>query len=296
MILSLDEMNTKKVYGAIKNHLMHNPRILEYYGYLIDDERSSTQKQLFLRYQPAGLLDPGLFCTTFGGNVIMGTHPTLAMLDDIQNKPLTPALMRSAIQLVDASLIPAMGIDGKLVIIGTIKGYSSDNDIYIYCREKEVFSYFADPAVYLVDIDGNPILDDKGNRLYDMPPMADVRWSKVRIPRTDAFGNVLYFKAGKKKGQPRMKSFIDVKIMKDSWRYRTIFPEVYSIEDIIRKRIMLRRKNRNTDDVFWSEYFLKPCAPTGNFLNTDRIGAILPPTFLRILARSRSEISSCRFK
>ena len=285
MIVSLAEMNTKKVYGAIKNHLENNPRILKFYGYLIDDERSSTQKALYLRYQPAGIIDPGLFCTTFGGNVIMGTHPKLAMLDDIQNKPLTPALMRSAIQLVDASLIPAMGVDGKLVIIGTIKGYSADNDIYIYCRDKgdgEVFSYFPDPSVYLVDIDGNPLYDDKGQMLYDMPPMKDVRWNKVRIQRTDAFGTPLYFKAGKKKGQPRMRSFIDVKIMKDSWRYRTIFPEVYSIEDIIRKRIILRKKNRNTDDIFWSEYFLKPCAPTGNFLSTERIGGILPSTFLTL--------------
>lgn len=217
MIVSLADMNTKKVYGAIKNHLQNNPRILKFYGYLIDDEKTLTQKQLFLRYQPAGVIDPGLFCTTFGGNVIMGTHPKLAMLDDIQNKPLTPALMRSAVQLIDASLIPAMGIDGKLVIIGTIKGYSEDNDIYIYCKNKgegEVFSYYPDPSVFLVDIDGNPLKDDKGDLLYDMPPMADVRWNKIKKPRTDAFGNLLYFKAGKKKGQVRTRSFIDVKIMR----------------------------------------------------------------------------------
>ncbi|MCK5344198.1 MAG: hypothetical protein KAR20_12380, partial [Candidatus Heimdallarchaeota archaeon] len=103
MIVSLADMNTRKVYGAIKHHLENNPRLLEFYGYLIDDNRSSTQTQLFLRYQPAGIIDPGLFCTTFGSNVIMGTHPKLAILDDIQNKPLTPALMRSAIQLIDAS-------------------------------------------------------------------------------------------------------------------------------------------------------------------------------------------------
>ena len=282
MIVSLAEMNTRKVYGAIKYQLQNNPKILDYYGYLIDDDRSSTSTQLFLKYQPAGIIDPGLFCTTFGGNVIMGTHPKLAILDDIQNKPLTPALMRSAMQLVDSSLIPAMGIDGKLILIGTIKGYNSENDIYIYTNEKKVFSYYADPAVYLVDIDGVPLYDDKGNLQYDMPPMSDVRWSKIKKPRTDHFGTPLRFKAGKKKGQIRTRSFIDVKVMKDSWRYRTIFPEVYSLEDIIRKRISLRRKNRNTDDVFWSEYFLKPCSPTGNYLNTERIGKLVPSKFLNL--------------
>ena len=73
-----------------------------------------------------------------------------------------------------------------------------------------------------------------------------------------------------------MEKYINVEILVDKDRYRSIYPEVYSVEDIIRKRIILRDRDKESDDVFWSEYFLRPCDPQGKYFNANRIGKIPP--------------------
>ena len=80
----------------------------------------------------------------------MGTHPKLAILDDIEDKPLSEAYMDIASQMINASIIPAIGNTGQLIVVGTLKGYNEENDVYLMCKDKDIFSYYVDRSVYKV--------------------------------------------------------------------------------------------------------------------------------------------------
>jgi hypothetical protein len=285
LIVSLAKGNTRQTYSAIKRHLETNKKLIAFYGYLIDDERPKTSNQVSFKFQERGDKDPGLYCATFGSKAIMGTHPRLAILDDIEDRPLTPSLMRDATQLIDASLLPAIGVYGKLIIVGTIKGWTVENDIYLYCESKGIFSVYRDPAVYLVNDRGYPILhavtDEEGNvilgidnkplmeRTYGLPPMKDVKFSKKRAPRIDP--NTGKQLINKRTNRKRWKMVLEVQVLRDLEKYRSIYPEVYTIEEIIKKRIELRDPRKGGEEKFWSEYFLQPANPQGKYFKKDRV-------------------------
>ena len=205
----------------------------------------------------------------------MGTHPKLAILDDIEDKPLSEAYMDIASQMINASIIPAIGNTGQLIVVGTLKGYNEENDVYLMCKDKDIFSYYVDRSVYKVipkinrfgdiekDANGEivyvPEIDPETNeRIYDMPPMKDVYAERVWVQKRDPGTNaLLFYRSGRHKGKPKMKKSWSVKILKDRELYRSIYPEAYSVEDIIIKRKELKDK-RKGDGYFWSEYFLRP--------------------------------------
>lgn len=281
LIVSKAEMNTKDTFAAIKEHLEKNERILEYYGYIIDDTRTYTSQLLYTKYQTVGAKDPALFCATFGSRHIMGTHPLLAILDDIEEEPLSPAYMRQAKKLLDKSLISGMPVGSKLIIVGTIKGWDHTNDIYLYAAKKGVFSLYKDPAVYLVDKETKqPILDEKGNKIYGLPPMNHVKVERKRVPAIDPrTGKQLKTLDGK------LKTKLDVVIELDEeekGRWMSIYPERYTVEDIIKKRILTREVDKDSDDTFWSEFFLEPRDPKGNFFEMDCVGKMPPPGFTNV--------------
>lgn len=290
LIISLAKSNTKLTYNTIKRHLTYNKRILGFYGYLINDDEPCNSRELFLHYSPQGVNDATLFCGTFMSAGVMGTHPKLAILDDIEDKALTEAYMEIASQMINASIIPAIGNNGQLIVVGTLKGYNADNDVYLMCKDKEIFSYYVDRAVYKVtpklDAAGAPMLDPDGEtimvpemnletneRIYDMPPKKHIYAERIWVQKRDPGTNApLFYKSGRHKGKPKMKKSWSVKILKGGEFYRSIYPEAYSVEDIIVKRRELKDK-RKGDGYFWSEYFLRPSDPHGKEFDKKRFAS-----------------------
>lgn len=274
LIVSKSELNTRDTMASIRAHLESNERILSFYGYLINEDLKNDSEGFFTHYQDVGVKDPALYCATFGANIVMGTHPRMAMLDDIETKALTPALMYQAKTLLDKSLLSGLPPGSVLFLIGTIKGWDEKNDIYLYAKKKGIFSVYEDPAVYKIDpITKIPALDASGKRIWGMPDMKYVKWWKERVPVIDKDGKpVLTWK-----GNPKMQNVIRIDVLegKDA-EWMSIYPERYSVKDIIRKRIETREVDKENDDTFWSEFFLKPCKPGGNFFSTERV-KMFPP-------------------
>jgi len=280
LIICLSDKNVVNIWGAIKRHLTENPRILERYGYIIDDERpNSTDIGFFVQYQERGIKDPACFCTTWNAKEVMGTHPKIVVCDDIQDRPLPPSQMETAVQLLDANLLPAIGIDGKMIIVGTIKGRSSEDDIYLYLIAKDMYSAFEYPAIYEVDKKGQPVCEGidyngKPKRRAICPDMKDVEYDRVYVPRVDPRNGKPVL--NKTTGKPKLKREIVITSIKDRWKYQSIYPEVWTVERIIIERIRLNdpRMHGVGDGRFWSEYFLRPYNPTGVYFPRERIGAI----------------------
>jgi hypothetical protein len=279
LIICLSDKNVINIWSSIKRHLSENPRILERYGYIIDDERPNSQEiGFFTLYQEKGIKDAACFCTTWNAKEVMGTHPNLIMCDDIQDRPLPPSQMEVAVQLLDANLLPALGTTGKMIVVGTIKGNSAENDIYLYLISKDLYSAYEYPAVYEVDRAGNPVYEGtdfngKPKMKAICPDLKDVRWEKKDVPRIDPrTGNMVMNKAT---GRVKTKKEIIIYEIIDRWKYQSIYPEVYSVEEIVKKRILLNdpRAKGAGDGRFWSEYFLRPYNPAGVYFPRDRIGA-----------------------
>lgn len=232
---------------SVVQNLQNNPLILDFYGYMIDEDRPSTALRKYFSFQPKGSR-PGLTCSAFKTGAITGTHPHLVMLDDIQDEPLSDVMMAKFRRIVDNKLIPAAGLDGRILVTGTIKGYDADNDGYLWLKTKPTFEVFQFPAIK----DAN------------VPPLADCQWSyelkpllEDGLPRFDFEGNKIMVKKFKV-------------TIKNRDLYKTLYPERYSIEDLMEKYLELLDKGKSPD-VFFSEYLLIASNPKGNFFDKDRI-------------------------
>lgn len=278
LIISKADMNTRDCYNAIKDHLTNNPYILSFYGYLINDDLPNTDEGVFFKFQDLGTNEPGLFCSTFGAKKVMGNHPRLAILDDIQERLLTQAMMYQAKVLLDKSLLGGLPKHAKLLLVGTLKGWDHTNDIYLYADKKGIFSAYKEGASYLVDrITRQPILDSNGEIQYGLVDMKYIKWAKIKAPVLDDAG------IQKKQwgGRLRWKWQIKIDILDQmDLDWEPIYPERYTIKDIVMKRLEMREVDKESDDTFWSEFYLKPCKPGGNFFDTSRFRAFPPPGFL----------------
>lgn len=279
LIVSKSDLNTKDTFQSIRTHLEKNERILSFYGYLIDEDLSNTQDKLFCTFQHTGAKDPAVYCGTFGSKLVMGTHPHLAILDDIEEDMLTPAFMRQAKKLLDKSLIAGMPKNSKLILVGTLKGWDHTNDIYLYAKKKGIFSCYEDPAVFKIDPATKvPILDANGNKIYGLPDMKYVHWEKKAVPVLTELGTPMLTPTGRVKIKNEIVVTIDEN--KDA-EWQSIYPERYTVKDIILKRIYMREVDRESDDSFWSEFFLQPRKPGGNHFNVaERVQYFPPKNFL----------------
>lgn len=251
--ISWDEELAITTYFSIKQNLTENARMILFYGYLMDEYRPATQNKLYFIYQPSGA-KPGLFCASLKAGKITGTHPFLVFLDDVQDEVFTDTYMRRFKQIIQRKILPALGKKGRLMITGTVKGFNEKNDAYIWLESIPSFIMLRYPAA------------------NDMPPMADVEYNLVLKEVVDASGKRLL----DSKGHPIFTKQFEVKV-KDRDKYITLYPERYSIEDLVTKRLELWDKQEQSDDVFWSEYFLRACNPEGKFFNKKRIGTLPPP-------------------
>jgi hypothetical protein len=277
LIVSKADTNTKDVFQAIRQHLEENEILLSFYGYMINEELSNTSESIFTLFQFIGSVDPCVYCATFGAKKVMGTHPRMAMLDDIEESMLSKAMMRQAKNLLDRSLMGGLPKGSKLCLIGTLKGYDETNDIYLYEDKKGTFSVYKDPAVYKINpMTKEPVLDEHGQKIYGMPDMKNVFWKKKKIPVFNDDGTP---KLGWQ-GKPKFKFDIYIEILNDADKeWMSIYPERYTVVDIIRKRIEMRNTDEENDDAFWAEFFLIPVKPGGNFFLVDRIMKFPPTNF-----------------
>jgi len=254
--ISWDKGLADETYSAIIENLKYNPKILSFYGYLLDDNRSQTREKSYFIYQPKGS-KVGLKCLAFKSGGITGGHPGLIMLDDIEDEELSPKLMRKFVKVMGKKLLPAVGVDGRIIVTGTIKGWTDENDIYIRLEKNPTWIVYKYPAA------------------NKMPEMKNVFYEK----RTKSILDLLTQKPIIINGQVIEEPYFYVEILVDRTQFITLYPERYTIEALVAKRLELQDKGKS-DDIFWSEYFLRASNPLGKFFKIMRIQKKPPAGFI----------------
>jgi hypothetical protein len=262
-ISCLDDKLSETTYNVITENLSENPRILSFYGYLIDHEKKSkymgrrrkfTATECFFTYQTTGLR-PGLKCMPFLEIKITGWHPYAVFLDDIQEKPLTDTYRKHYINIFTQRIIPAVGPKGNLFITGTIKGWDGRDETF-----NDIYLWLEDTPGYVTNRYPGVVDKDTGEAAF--PDLEDVVRKKMVLPVYDDEGNAIILKGGVPYTEER-----DVIVeIKNRKRYKVNFPSVYTLEDLI--YIRMEMKN---DDKFFSEYQLQSSNPAGKFFAKDRI-------------------------
>lgn len=246
--ISWDKGLAVSTFLEVKEALEWNFKILSFYGYMIDEDRKNTEQIIFFKYQPPGA-KPGLKCTSFKSGSITGMHPYLVFLDDIEEEELSETYMTKFRRVLLNKLIPAVGKNGRVIVTGTVKGYSIDNDIYVLIQQNPLWDIHIYPAA------------------NKMPPMEEVEYET-------RYRNVIDPYTGKPvrdfDGSIKMEKFYWVQI-KNRGQYHTLYPERYEIEDLVIKRVEIQKLGKS-DDVFWSEYFLRAMNPMGRMFRKYRVG------------------------
>lgn len=241
----------EETYLDVSENLAENERVLSFYGYIIDDHMPKTQEKLYFVYQGVGAKF-GMRCTSFKSGSITGAHPYLVIIDDPQDEPLSEKLMAKFRLIINKKLTPAVGKAGKIMVTGTIKGWNKENDIYIWLEGKKDWTNLRYPAA---------------NR---MPPLEDIFTEKREREETDP-----------ETGFTRTISYLHVEV-KDREQYKTLYPERYQIEDLVRKMFEMMEDGKSPDD-FWAEYFLVATNPAGKYFLKHRVGEMPPAGFYSTL-------------
>ena len=240
----------------VKGNLEDNERILSFYGYVIDENRPITKELFYFVYQPTGAKF-GLRCTSFKSGSITGSHPYWVLLDDPQDEPLTKSMMAKFKRVINKKLIPAVGKSGIIMVTGTIKGYSSENDGYLWLEKKPLWRV------------------QRWEAANAMPEMSECIYEKRLRPKKHPItGEILK----DYNGNTDYEEYWHVEV-EDRERFITLYPERYQIEDLVAKRLEMREDDTKSDDDFWSEYFLRASDPKGKYFLKNRIGDLPPEEF-----------------
>jgi len=253
--ISWDSDLAGTTFMDIKENLEENEKIVSFYGNVIDEDRPKTAEKIFFVYQPIGPKF-GLKCTSFKSGSITGTHPYLVIMDDPEDEPLSEKLMKKFKRVMNKKLIPAVGKKGRIYLIGTIKGWDTKNDGYLWLMKNPTWTVMEYPAA------------------NKMPEPDTYTLEKKEVPvRDEETGEYLYDSQGRLKTEIQYMATVQ-----NREEYVTLYPERYTIEDLVCKRHeMLDEGEADTD--FWSEYFLRPSNPSGNFFLKKRVFAAPPPGF-----------------
>lgn len=251
---------SETTFMDVTENLSQNEKILSFYGYVIDENRPKTQDKIYFTYQPVGAKF-GLRCTSFKSGSITGSHPYLIILDDPQDEPFTEKLMTKFRTVVKKKLLPAVAKRGKIIVTGTIKGFSSANDGYIWLEKNPTWTILRLPAANA------------------MPPMKDIIAEKRAKPKVDKDTGIPLIGSD---GEPIVEVYYHVEV-KNREKYKLLYPERYTIEDLVRKLLEMQDEGKSSDD-FYAEYFLQPQNPRGKFFLKDRIRSMPPPGFVSISA------------
>ena len=112
--------------------------------------------------------------------------------------------------------------------------------------------------------------------IYGLPEMNQVIWEKKLLPVLDKNGKEMLNYNGKPKR--KMQFLVDF-IDNCDQDWMPIFPERYTIKDLVLKRLLMREVDNESDDTFWSEFYLRPMKPGGNFFKKNRVGPWPPAGF-----------------
>lgn len=238
MFISFSDDLARDNLESVKNNLLNNKRITSYYGTLIDLKKSCTADSFFYTFQPS-TARPGMMCTSLQSGNITGRHPIRVWCDDIQDLAFSETNMKKAINIFTKKLFPAIGTKGKIIITGTIKGNTEKNDIYLWLSKRFGFETYTFPAANM------------------MPPMSDVEYN-IEEKEEYVHGGIKTTKE------------YNVKV-KEKDQYILLYPERYTIEDLVIKRLQMRDKGIG-DDIFWSEYFLRAVDPKSLYFKQERLG------------------------
>lgn len=258
--LAWDKDLTMETFDAVKRNLTENNRILTFYGYLPDDERSSTQTKMFFQFQPKANRYPGLFCAPIKGGRITGTHAYLYALDDIMVTELTPALMKRLREIFTMKLYPAMGPGARLVVTGTIKGYTPDNDVYLWLEQNPALNVYRYPAANAM-----PTLQDIDYEI-DEVPIINPLTGKVKL---------------QKNGKPFTRKHFRVTSIKNVDRYVMAYPQRYDMYRLAAKMLEYKYSEDGLDK-FFSEYFLVASDPKGRFFDINRVRPVNESRFFSV--------------
>lgn len=271
MIITWSEKIASRTYGNIVDNLSENKKILDFYGYLIQDQKVSTRGkkkkfkdgECYFVYQKPGVGQAGLLVSTFMSGSITGFHPALAICDDILDQAMTAAYKKQFEIVIIEKLLPAADI-GRVIFIGTYKGYTTDDDIYLYLQQNELMEVIEYPAV-LNKKTGDP----------DFPPWEDIDYEILYIDRVDK-------RTGKpilnRRGEVMQKKEFLIHGIKHEDRYEVTYPERWTLRGLAKQRLKMRYDPEKGDIVFLREYQLIPVEPEGRLFKTARL-SYRPPIF-----------------
>lgn len=259
LLIAWDKDLAGDLFNEIKENLDDNKKILSFYGRIIDNSRPNNSYKFYFKYSP-NTARYGVRRTTFKSGSITGGHPYLVFADDIEDEPLSKEFMTKFKTIFLKKLIPAMGIHGRIIITGTIKGYNTKNDCYLLIETNPLWITHTYPAADA------------------MPKMEDVKWEIRKRPSIDPQSGEFLINAGT--GEQILETYIHVEV-KDREKYIPLFPERYQIEDLVAKRIEIMSFSEiKDDDVFWSEYMLIAKNPKGRRFDVNRIAPLPPSEFI----------------
>ena len=237
MFISFSDDLAKENLESVRNNLMYNERITSFYGELIDTKRPCNADMFYLKYQSMSSR-LGFCCTSLQSGNITGRHPARVWCDDIQDEEFSSSNMKKAINIFTKKLFPAIGTKGKIILTGTIKGRSENSDIYLWLSKRYGFHTYRFQAVNM------------------MPPMSDVEFSSEEVSDQSDSGI--------------SRKIYHVKVLNRE-QYIMLYPERYTIEDLVIKRLQMKDKGMG-DDIFWSEFMLTVFDPKSVYFKMERLG------------------------
>ena len=280
LLISGDDDLAAFSYNSIIEHMTRNPLILDFYGGLIDQKKVSklikkrqfSAKTAFFTFQPPGS-KPGLRCTSFKSGGITGWHPGVAKLDDIEDEPLSEAYMNKFQKVIFKKLMGAISKTGYIIITGTIKGFSAENDIYLMLETNEDVMTYRYPAV----------VSTEDHITSAFPPMDDITFHQETRPRkSQRSGKIMLGR----NGLPLTTRVRIIDSIKDEAQYEITWPEKFDLKELVLLRMKYRygevkiktgkTKRLSTDDDFFSEFQLEASNPSGKVFDMSRVFTTVP--------------------
>lgn len=266
MIITWADTIALRTYTNIIDNLAHNKKILNFYGYVIQDEalvkgkgkkKKFTESECYFRYQEPGVGQAGLLVATFQSGKITGFHPALVICDDILDEAMTDAFRNRFKTVIIDKILPAAD-KGRVIFIGTYKGYTTKDDVYLFLKQNQLYMVVEYPAIL-----------DRESKQPAMPEWDDIDYSVEYIPMRDATGKVLL----KRDGTVQRKPVFTIHAIKDEDRYEVTFPERWgkSLHALMLQRLKMRYDPEEGDIKFLREYQLTPVQPSGRLFKIDRL-------------------------
>ncbi len=212
---------SSKLKAAILTELKQNERILEDYGYIVDDDNTKGGV-IFVKRAKRGIKDPSLESVGYGG-AITGGHYDLIICDDIidEDNSRTPLMRQQVEDWFKGTITELLEPHSQFIVVGTRKHY---DDLYQGLIDNKIWKVYVDVAI------------EKYPEYYE-----------VRGPGEDGYDTLTEEWAKEEGGE--LQIIDDIKIYVKG-EYRVLWPEKWSIFQLLYNRydigsVMFNREKQN---------------------------------------------------